>query len=180
MKVIGSKTYISIRRLTKIANTQKTFVESDHKGFPGDNALNVSSERDLSKFSPGGDRGNGQDADMDSNANKIMVDKERRITSQIAVDNFSDEELNGSSLNSSGSSHSGAFWDVFRGQDMPMLIKYLRFHWKKHGDLDHLTDDSIVLLTPDYTFELLSPLKTYALADPMASLFDTFFNMKSI
>ncbi|PHU26209.1 Ethylene-responsive transcription factor 4 [Capsicum chinense] len=128
---------------TKIEKTQKTFVEFDHKGFPGDDALNVSSERDFSKFSPGGDRGNGQDADMDSNSNEIMVDHESRITSHIGVDNFSDEDLNGSSLNSSGSSHYRAFWDVFRRKDVPMLIEYLRFNWKKHGDSDHLTDDSV-------------------------------------
>ncbi|PHU17892.1 hypothetical protein BC332_13587 [Capsicum chinense] len=66
---------------TKIQKTQKTFAEFDHKGFPGDDALNISSERDFSKLSPGGDRGNGQDADMDSNANKIMVDQDSRITS---------------------------------------------------------------------------------------------------
>ncbi|KAM3362277.1 hypothetical protein P3S68_017131 [Capsicum galapagoense] len=128
---------------TKIEKTQKTFVESDHKGFPGDDALNVSSERDFSKFSPGGDRGNGQDADMDSNSNEIMVDHESRITSHIGVDNFSDEDLNGSSLNSYGSSHYRAFWDVFRRKDVPILMEYLRFNWQKHGDSDHLTDDSV-------------------------------------
>ncbi|KAF3629744.1 hypothetical protein FXO38_27530 [Capsicum annuum] len=101
------------------------------------------SERDFSKFSPGGDRRNGRDADMDSNSNEIMVDHESRITSHIGVDNFSDEDLNGSSLNSSGSSHYRAFWDVFRRKDVPMLIEYLRFNWKKHGDSDHLTDDSV-------------------------------------
>ncbi|KAF3680372.1 hypothetical protein FXO37_03355 [Capsicum annuum] len=94
---------------TKIEKTQKTFAESDHKGFLGDNALNVLSERDFSKFLPGGDRRNSQDADIDSNSNESMVDHESIITSQIDVDNFSDEDLNGSSLNSSGSSHYGAF-----------------------------------------------------------------------
>ncbi|PHT72426.1 hypothetical protein T459_23211 [Capsicum annuum] len=72
-----------------------------------------------------------------------MVDHESIITSQIDVDNFSDEDLNGSSLNSSGSSHYGDFWDIFRRQDMSMLNEYLRFNWKKHGDSDHLADDSV-------------------------------------
>ncbi|KAF3678357.1 hypothetical protein FXO38_03296 [Capsicum annuum] len=128
---------------TKIEKTQKTFAESDHKGFLGDNALNVLSERDFSKFLPGGDRRNSQDADIDSNSNESMVDHESIITSQIDVDNFSDEDLNGSSLNSSGSSHYGAFWDIFRRQDVSMLNEYLRFNWKKHGDSDHLADDSV-------------------------------------
>ncbi|KAL3345370.1 hypothetical protein AABB24_024370 [Solanum stoloniferum] len=127
---------------TKIGKMQKIFAESDHKGFPGD-ALNVSSEGDFSKFSPVGDRGDGQYADTDSNANEMLVDQESRVTSQTGVDNLSHEDLNGSSLNSSDSSHSGALWDVFRRQDVPMLIEYLRFHWRKHGDSDHVTDDSV-------------------------------------
>ncbi|KAF3654010.1 hypothetical protein FXO38_15352 [Capsicum annuum] len=74
---------------------EKTFAKSNHKGFSGDNALNISSERDFSKFSPDGDRGNGQDADMDSNTNKIVVYQKSRITCQIRVDNFNDKDLNG-------------------------------------------------------------------------------------
>ncbi|CAN4078997.1 unnamed protein product [Withania somnifera] len=126
----------------KMGKIQKSFAESDQKGFLGD-ALNVSSEGDISKFSPGGDRGDGQYADTNSNANEMLVDQESGVTSQIGIDNFSHEDLNGSSLNSSDISRSGALWDVFRRQDVPMLVEYLRFHWEKNGDSDHLTDDSV-------------------------------------
>ncbi|CAN4083997.1 unnamed protein product [Withania somnifera] len=125
----------------KIGKMQKIFAESDTKGFLGD-ALNVSSEGDISKFAPGVDRGDDQCAEG-SNSNVMLVDQESGVTSQIGINSFSHENLNGSSLNSSDSSHSGALWDVFRRQDAPMLVKYLRFHWEKHGDSNHPTDDSV-------------------------------------
>ncbi|PHU17792.1 hypothetical protein BC332_13487 [Capsicum chinense] len=93
---------------------EKTFAKSNHKGFPGDNALNISSERDFSKFSPDGDRRNGQHADMDSNINKIMVYQKSRITSLIGVNNFNDKDLNGSSLNRSGVATTGVVGAVAR------------------------------------------------------------------
>ncbi|XP_047307879.1 lysine-specific demethylase JMJ25 isoform X2 [Impatiens glandulifera] len=42
----------------------------------------------------------------------------------------------------SSKSEPGAFWDVFRKQDIPKLIEYCRVHSEELGSLEHLTNES--------------------------------------
>lgn len=54
------------------------------------------------------------------------------------------EQLNGES-DVSEKTHPGAHWDVFRRQDVPKLIEYLREHWTDFGKPDSVTNDFVSL-----------------------------------
>lgn len=52
------------------------------------------------------------------------------------------EQLNGES-DVSEKTHPGAHWDVFRRQDVPKLIEYLREHWTDFGKPDSVTNEFV-------------------------------------
>lgn len=56
------------------------------------------------------------------------------------------EDLNGDTKNSPEKSSPGAIWDVFRRQDVPKLLEFLKVHWKEFGRPDELTYDAVCFL----------------------------------
>ena len=41
--------------------------------------------------------------------------------------------------------HPGVLWDVFRRQDVPILTKNLKIHWKEFGKSDDLGNEFVSL-----------------------------------
>ncbi|TKY52236.1 Lysine-specific demethylase JMJ25 [Spatholobus suberectus] len=118
---------------TKIEMMQKAKVykESEAKESCGDPQI---SSRGSSPDSSLGTKSSG--LDMDSNQNKSIMDQGFEIYS-IAEGNMVNCKLpvtqNGDVTEKT---HPGVLWDVFRRQDVPILTKYLKIHWKEFGKSD--------------------------------------------
>ena len=53
------------------------------------------------------------------------------------------EDLNGNCEENITKSHPGAIWDIFRREDVPKLIEYMRVHWEEFGMADNIINDSV-------------------------------------
>ncbi|XP_022640897.1 lysine-specific demethylase JMJ25 isoform X4 [Vigna radiata var. radiata] len=74
--------------------------------------------------------------DMDSNQNKSIMDQEFEIYSSAEGDMVNCKVLSTQNGDVSEKTHPGVLWDVFRRQDVPILTKYLKIHWKELGKSD--------------------------------------------
>lgn len=88
--------------------------------------------------------------DMDSNQNKSIMDQEFEIYSSAEGDMVNCKVLSTQNGDVSEKTHPGVLWDVFRRQDVPILTKYLKIHWKELGKSDDGGNEFVSLLKKSF------------------------------
>nr|KAJ0198003.1 hypothetical protein LSAT_V11C700350520 [Lactuca sativa] len=79
---------------------------------------------------------------------EVNVNRKNNNNEDLIIDSIEDEktlkceDLNGTSEETS---RPGAIWDIYRREDVPKLIEYMRLHWNEFGVSDHniMDDDSV-------------------------------------
>lgn len=117
----------------KIEKIQRSFRESYPQESLGYLETNLNEGKATSRDSLGGFVSHsGTTSNFDVNKNESTSSFEERIVNSVYLNRNVEDcyEMN----------HAGAVWDVFRRQDVPKLIQYLRNHRKEFGSL---TDDQV-------------------------------------
>lgn len=116
---------------TKIEKIKKSFEESKVKerdpeiGLDGRSPDISLSEHNME---------NEYEARFDEDKDEMMVDQGIGNTSIVEGDTVNSEQSNRDGEDISEKTVPGVLWDVFRYQDVPKLIDYLRIHWKEFGE----------------------------------------------
>lgn len=121
----------------KIEKIQRSFRESYPQESLGYLETNLNEGKATSRDSLGGFVSHsGTTSNFDVNKNESTSSFEERIVNSVYLNRNVEDcyEMN----------HAGAVWDVFRRQDVPKLIQYLRNHREEFGSL---TDDQVSLFS---------------------------------
>ncbi|KAL0310654.1 UNVERIFIED_CONTAM: Lysine-specific demethylase [Sesamum angustifolium] len=94
----------------------------------------------FSNLSPDGPDGSETNAHSNDYENKD--DQEIEGSSAIGEKAVNDSE-DGSNGKILEKTQAGAFWDVFRREDIPKLMEYISMHWKNFQKADNLIDDYV-------------------------------------
>ncbi|KAL0407363.1 UNVERIFIED_CONTAM: Lysine-specific demethylase [Sesamum latifolium] len=94
----------------------------------------------FSNLSPDGP--DGSETNAHSNDYEKKDDQEIEGSSAIGGQTVNDSE-NGSNGKILEKTQAGAFWDVFRREDIPKLMEYISMHWKNFQKADTLIDDYV-------------------------------------
>lgn len=86
---------------------------------------------------------NEYEARFDEDKDERMVDQDIGNTSAVEGDTVNSEQSNGDGEDFSEKTVPGVLWDIFRHQDVPKLIDYLRIHWKEFGEPYSETNDFV-------------------------------------
>lgn len=105
----------------------------------------VSGEGSFPDLSLGGHDVNNEHVEKSATDEDEIMEDQRVETGTAEEKTVKSEQLNGYS-DVSEKTHPGAHWDVFRRQDVPKLIEYLREHWTDFGRPDSVTNDFVSLI----------------------------------
>ena len=73
-------------------------------------------------------------ASLEENKDEKMIDQRIDDNSNVLRNAICSEHSNQDDANVSEKTRPGAVWDVFRRQDVPKVIEYLRIHLTEYGD----------------------------------------------
>lgn len=125
---------------SKIEKIQNVFEESEAHKLPKDQQVSLNDDTSPNLSVGEHEKQDEHEGSLDSTKDERMDDI---ATSMAEEKTVTCEDLNGASGDTCEKSCPGAFWDVFRRQDVPKLIEYLKTHWKEFGKPDDLIDDSV-------------------------------------
>ncbi|KAG9140563.1 hypothetical protein Leryth_016078 [Lithospermum erythrorhizon] len=122
----------------KLNEWQRTKIKKIKQGFTKSENLE---EGESPILSPNGDVKN----DFKARSENHELTQEQHTGGASTVDNedVQYENLNTINGDNFGKSCPGALWDIFRRQDIPKLIDYLKSHWKEVGNMQSATDQSV-------------------------------------
>lgn len=138
----------------KIDNTQKAFEDVEAKETPGhpQSSLDKAGSPILSLGVQ--DREKEYEAKLDASDDERIGDEGIETTTSVVEKTVNCADLNRASGDIFEKTHLGAVWDVFRRQDVPKLIEYLRAHWKDFGKIETSINEfvSLINLVHDHKF----------------------------
>lgn len=128
---------------TNIEKIHDTYIECEAKQSPEE--LHTSLDKESSLYLSLGRQAeqNEHEPKLDVNEDNKIGDQGVQTTSGIKEKTVDCEVSNRDCGNTSEKTRPGALWDVFRRQDVPKLIEYLRVHWKEFGKPDIILDHSV-------------------------------------
>ncbi|KAI8548002.1 hypothetical protein RHMOL_Rhmol07G0238400 [Rhododendron molle] len=121
----------------KIEKTEKAFEDVGAKESPGNAQISLDKARSPVLSLGVRDRENEYEAKLVTSDN----DEGIKTTKTLVEKTIDCEDLNQASGDIFEKTHLGAVWDVFRRQDVPKLIEYLKAHWKDFGKSETSIDE---------------------------------------
>ncbi|KAJ7977956.1 lysine-specific demethylase JMJ25 [Quillaja saponaria] len=119
---------------TKVEKIQKAYNESDGVKELNGNLRICLESPELSLV-------DSDEVKLDSNKNDSVTDQGLETASATEYITIEDSIREDGDITQK--THPGVLWDVFRRQDVPKLIEYLRVHWKDFGKSDNIINEFV-------------------------------------
>ncbi|TXG49050.1 hypothetical protein EZV62_024925 [Acer yangbiense] len=127
---------------TKVENIQSSSAECEVNESTG-NPQKGLDEESLPDLSLGGHDIENEDGEKSTaDENEMMEDHGIEVAAR-KEEIVNSEQSNIDGVDISEECHPGAYWDVFRRQDVPKLIEYLQEHWMDFGKSESLINDFV-------------------------------------
>ncbi|KAH6795427.1 hypothetical protein C2S51_036413 [Perilla frutescens var. frutescens] len=118
---------------------QNTVTQSDSKELHSDSEIRLNSDELPNPFPDGVDCSVAKAHSDDSEKNDDKGIEGISVTEGKGV---SDSEIR-SSGNDLEKLQAGAYWDIFRHEDIPKLMEYISLHWAEFGKADNINNNSV-------------------------------------